>query len=64
MIHSASSSDQYSRLKVVFFCEILKSGDGRTDVQTARAKIVITTGVTVGRPRGSIKVPEVYYDQY
>ena len=32
------------------FCEILESGDGRTDVQTTRAKIVNTTG----QPSGTI----------
>ena len=48
--HSPASSDHYSRLKMVLFCEILKCRDGRTDGQTTRAKIVITT---VGRPRGS-----------
>ena len=40
--HSLSSSDAisiYSHLKVVLFCELLKSKDGRT----TRAKIVITT---------------------
>ena len=29
--HSPANSDHYSRLKFVLFCEILKSGDGRTD---------------------------------
>ena len=28
--HSPASSDHYSHLKVVLFCEILKSGDGRS----------------------------------
>ena len=37
--HSPSSSDHYSRLNFVLFCEIEKSG-----VWTKRAKIVITTG--------------------
>ena len=41
--HGPAICDHYSRFKVVLFCEILKSGDGRTDVQTTRAKIVITT---------------------
>ena len=40
--YSSANSDHYSRLNL--FCEILKSGDGRTDGQTAHAKIVITTG--------------------
>ena len=34
--HSPASSDHYSHLKIVLFCEIL------TDGQTTRAKIVIT----------------------
>ena len=42
--HSPVSRDHNSHLKVVLFCEILKSRDGRTDIQTTRAKIVITTG--------------------
>ena len=50
---SHCSSDHYSRFKVLLLWEILKSGDGRTDVQTTRAKIVITTALTVCRPRGS-----------
>ena len=29
--HSPASSDHFSRLKVVLFCEILKNYDGRTD---------------------------------
>ena len=49
--HSFVSSDRYSCLNVLF-CEILNSGwqrtDGRTDVQTTRAKIVITTGRDCG----------------
>ena len=32
--HSTSSSDHYSHLKFVLFCEILKRGDGRTDGRT------------------------------
>ena len=40
---SPASSDHYSHLKIVLFCEVLKSEDGRTDVRTPRAKIVITT---------------------
>ena len=32
--NSPASSDQFSRLKVVLFCEILKSGDGRKDGRT------------------------------
>ena len=40
MIHSSVGIDHYSRLKVV-----LKSEDGRNDVQTPNAKIVITTGL-------------------
>ena len=39
--HSPASSDHYSHLKIVLFCEIVKSGDGRT---TPPVKIVITTG--------------------
>ena len=46
--HSPASSDHYSHLKVVLFCEILKSPDGRTDGRTPRAKIVITTGRDCG----------------
>ena len=42
--HSPASSNHYSRLKVVLFHEILKSGDG----QTTRAKIVIITGRDCG----------------
>ena len=38
--HSSASSDHYSRLNFVLFCEIVKSGDGRT----TRAELVITTG--------------------
>ena len=38
--HSPASSDHYSRLNFVLFCEILKSAD----VRTTRAKIVITNG--------------------
>ena len=48
--HSRVSSDHYSQLKVVLFCEILKSRDGGTDVQTTLAKIVITTGRECGSP--------------
>ena len=48
--NSPAGSDHCSHLKVVLFCEILKSGDGRTDGWTSRAKIEITTAVT----RGSI----------
>ena len=48
-----ASCDIYSHLNFVLFCEILKSGDGRTEGQKTRAKIVITTSVTVVRPRGS-----------
>ena len=29
--HGPAASDHYSRLKVVLFGKILKSGDGRTD---------------------------------
>ena len=47
--HSPASSDHYSHLIVVLFCEILKSGDWQTDGQAPRAKKVITTG----RPRRS-----------
>ena len=36
--------NHYSHFKFVLFCKILKSGDGRTDIQTLRVKIVITTG--------------------
>ena len=32
--HSPDSSKYYSRLKVVLFCDILKSGDGRKHVRT------------------------------
>ena len=49
MTHSPSSCDHYSHLNFVLFCEILKSGDGLTEGQTTRAKIV-----TVGQPCGSI----------
>ena len=42
---SPAHSDHYSLLNFLF-CEILKRG---TDVQTTRADIVITTGLTVGR---------------
>ena len=31
--HSPSSSDHYSRLKVVLFSVILKSGDGQTSAK-------------------------------
>ena len=31
LTHSPASSDHYSHLRVVLFCEILKSGDRRTD---------------------------------
>ena len=40
--NSPASSDHYYHLRVVWFREILKSGDGRTDSQTTLAKIVIT----------------------
>ena len=43
MIHSASS-DHYFHLKMVVFCEILKSGEGRTTF----VKIVFATGRTRG----------------
>ena len=50
--HCPASCNHYSHLKVDLFCEILKSRDGRTDgrtdVQTARVKIVITTGRDCG----------------
>ena len=39
--HSPDNSDHYSRLKVDLFCELLKSGDGRT-------KIVIIIGRDCG----------------
>ena len=42
-IYGPASSDHYSHLKFLV-CDILKSGDGRSDVQTLRLKIVITTG--------------------
>ena len=59
---SPASSDHCSHLKVVLFCEIFKSEDGRTDGRayvrtiiyvrmdgrTKRAKIVITTGRDCG----------------
>ena len=38
--HCPTSSDHYSHLKIVLFCEIVKSAEGRTP----RAEIVITTG--------------------
>ena len=42
-----ASSDHCSSLNFVLFCEILKCWDerkdGRTDVQTTRVKLVITT---------------------
>ena len=44
MIHSARFTVHYPLLNFVLFSEILKSGDRRTDLQTTRAKIVITTG--------------------
>ena len=47
--HSPSSSDHYSHLKMILFCEIFKRGDGRTP----REELVITT---VGWPRGSINL--------
>ena len=46
--HIHASSVHYSRLKFVLFCEILKSGDERKDIQTARTKIVITAGRDCG----------------
>ena len=46
--HSPASNDHYSHLKVVLFCEILKDGNGRTDEQPPRAKIVIITGRDCG----------------
>ena len=57
--HIPFSSDRYSHLKFVLFCEILKSGDERTEVrtevQTKCATIVIPIlTLTLGRPRGSI----------
>ena len=42
--HIHASSDHYSRLKFVFFGEILKSGDGRTRC----AKSMIPTGRDYG----------------
>ena len=48
LTHNPSSSDHYSRLKIVLFWMNLKSGDVRTDFQTPRAKIVITTGSDYG----------------
>ena len=47
-IHSPASSDHNSCLNFVLFCEILKNGDGQTDVQEPLAKIVITTGNDFG----------------
>ena len=41
--HSPASSDNYSRLKVVLFCELLNIGNGRTYVQTTCVKKVNTT---------------------
>ena len=45
--HSPASIHHYSRLNYVLFCELLKSGDGRTD-RTTRANIVIPTGRDCG----------------
>ena len=53
-IHNVASSDHYSHLKFVLFCEILKSGegrmDGRTNVQTPppRVKLEIKAGHDYG----------------
>ena len=49
MIHSAQThfftfSDHYSHLKLICLAKFLKSEDVRTDVQTSRVKLVITTG--------------------
>ena len=44
--HSHISSDHYSRSTFVLFCEILKSGDERTDGQTCGK--IVTVGVWVG----------------
>ena len=53
--HRPPSCDHYARLNFVLFCKILKSGDGRTDGQTTRAKIVITTGRDCGSASWSQK---------
>ena len=57
--HSPASSDHYSHLKVLFY-EILNSGDRRTDGQTPRVKIVITTGHDCG-PSSWIKNPSCFF---
>ena len=46
-IHSPASSDHYSHLKFVFVLRDFEKWE-RTDVQTPRAKIVITTGRDFG----------------
>ena len=58
--HSSASSDHYSHLKVVLFCEILKIGDGLMKYRrTDNAKIVINIpSETVGQPRGSKNLPK------
>ena len=45
--HSPALTHHYSHLKMVLFCDILESGDGRTDRQTPRAEIV--PALTVGQ---------------
>ena len=57
MIHSArpASSDHYSRLNFVLFCEILKSRNGRTDGRKERQTTCVKTGLDCDRPRGSKK---------
>ena len=47
--HSPASSDRYSRLKFVLYCEIMKSGDERKDGRTDNTcDIVVTTGRDCG----------------
>ena len=45
MIHSTRPTvSPLANIVFTLFWEILKSGDERTDIQTPRVKIVITTG--------------------
>ena len=46
--HIHSSSDHYFHLSFILFCKLLKIGYGRTDEETTRAEIVITTGRDCG----------------
>ena len=58
--HSPTSSDHYFHTTFVSFCDILKSGSGRTDGRTEIcAKIMITTGRDCGSAEWNYKTEPV-----